>query len=73
MELRHVVAATDQSEAGHHAVLAAARLAEHAGARLTVLSVRPVSPAGAAAQRAEVAAFLDWLGNAFSESADCCD
>jgi LysR family glycine cleavage system transcriptional activator len=27
----------------------------------------------AAAQRAEVAAFLDWLGNAFSESADCCD
>ena len=51
MELRHVVAATDQSEAGHHAVLVAARLTEHAGARLTVLSVRPVSPAGAAAER----------------------
>lgn len=51
MELRHVVAATDQSEAGHHAVLVAARLAGHAGARLTVLSVRPVSTAGAAAQR----------------------
>jgi len=31
MELRHVVAATDQSEAGHHAVLIAARLAEMAG------------------------------------------
>ena len=41
MELRHVVAATDQSAAGHHAVLVAARLAEHAGARLTVLQVRP--------------------------------
>jgi nucleotide-binding universal stress UspA family protein len=52
MELRHVVAATDQSEAGHHAVLVAARLAERAGARLTVLSVRPASPAGAAAQPA---------------------
>lgn len=52
MELRHVVAATDQSEAGHHAVLVAARLADHAGARLTVLSVRPVSPAGAVAERA---------------------
>ncbi len=48
MELRHVVAATDQSAAGHHAVLVAARLAEHAGARLTVLHVRPASPAGSA-------------------------
>lgn len=46
MELRHVVAATDQSEAGHHAVLVAARLAEQAGARLTVLSVR-VATSGA--------------------------
>jgi len=49
MELRHVVAATDQSEAGHHAVLIAARLAEMAGARLTVLSVRVVTPGQAAA------------------------
>ena len=50
MELRHVVAATDQSAAGHHAVLVAARLAERAGARLTVLQVRPaVASAGAAA------------------------
>lgn len=48
MELRHVVAATDQSEAGHHAVLVAATLAEHVGARLTVLSVRPAPQAGAA-------------------------
>jgi len=48
MELRHVVAATDQSAAGHHAVLVAARLAEHAGARLTVLQVRPaLAPSGA--------------------------
>lgn len=46
MELRHVVAATDQSEAGHHAVSVAARLAEHAGARLTVLTVRPALQAG---------------------------
>ncbi|TFG45678.1 MAG: universal stress protein [Gemmatimonadales bacterium] len=44
MELRHVVAATDQSAAGHHAVLVAARLAEQAGARLTVLSVRLATP-----------------------------
>lgn len=49
MELRHVVAATDQSEAGHHAVLVAARLAEQVGARLTVLTVRPVAGTGAAA------------------------
>jgi nucleotide-binding universal stress UspA family protein len=54
MELRHVVAATDQSAAGHHAVLVAARLAERAGARLTVLSVRPVSQ-GAAAPRTALA------------------
>lgn len=46
MELRHVVAATDQSAAGHHAVLVAARLAEQAGARLTVLTVRPAMQAG---------------------------
>jgi nucleotide-binding universal stress UspA family protein len=44
MELRHVVAATDQSAAGHHAVLVAAVLAEKAGARLTALSVKPVPP-----------------------------
>jgi len=48
MELRHVVAATDQSEAGHHAVLVAARLAEQVEARLTVLSVRPVHAGGGA-------------------------
>lgn len=29
--------------------------------------------AGLAAQRPEVAAFLDWLALAFSENADCCD
>jgi nucleotide-binding universal stress UspA family protein len=52
MELRHVVAATDQSAAGHHAVLVAARLAERAGARLTVLSVRPAAQADAALQSA---------------------
>jgi len=47
MELRHVVAATDRSAAGHHAVLVAAGLAERAGARLTVLQVRPaVAPKG---------------------------
>ena len=46
MELRHVVAATDQSAAGHHAVLVAARLAERVGARLTVLQVRPAVPTG---------------------------
>ncbi len=52
MELRHVVAATDQSEAGHHAVLVAARLAEQAAARLTVLTVRVATssqPGGAVA------------------------
>lgn len=49
MELRHVVAATDQSEAGHHAVLVAARLAEQAGARLTVLTVRVATPGQVAA------------------------
>ncbi len=49
MELRHVVAATDQSEAGHHAVLVAARLAERAGARLTVVSVRVATPGQTAA------------------------
>jgi nucleotide-binding universal stress UspA family protein len=46
MELRHVVAATDQSEAGQHAVMVAARLAEQVDARLTVLSVRPVLSGG---------------------------
>jgi len=46
MELRHVVAATDQSAAGHHAVVVAARLAERAGARLTVLQVRPAVGTG---------------------------
>jgi len=44
-----VVAATDQSEAGHHAVLFAAGLAEMAGARLTVLSVRPAVQSGSLA------------------------
>jgi nucleotide-binding universal stress UspA family protein len=48
MELRHVVAASDQSAAGHHAVLLAARLADKAGARLTVLHVRPVTQASTA-------------------------
>jgi len=48
MELRHVVAATDQSAAGHHAVLVAARLADQANARLTVLSVRPATQATSA-------------------------
>lgn len=43
MELRHVVVATDQSAAGHHAAVIAARLAARAGARLTVLSVKPAS------------------------------
>ncbi len=52
MELRHVVAATDQSEAGHHAVLVAARLAEQLGARLTVLAVRPVTTGGGAPKTA---------------------
>lgn len=41
MILRHVVVATDQSAAGHHAAVVAARLAGRVGARLTVLSVRP--------------------------------
>ena len=56
MELRHVVAATDSSAAGHHAVLAAARLAERVGARLTVLTVRPAAQAGAERIGAPVAA-----------------
>lgn len=46
MELRHVVAATDESAAGHHAVLVAARLAERIGGRLTVLTVRPAAQPG---------------------------
>jgi nucleotide-binding universal stress UspA family protein len=45
MDLRHVVAATDESAAGHHATLAAARLAQAAGARLTVLFVKPARAA----------------------------
>jgi nucleotide-binding universal stress UspA family protein len=56
MELRHVVAATDQSAAGHHAVLVAARLAEKAGARLTVLSVRAAAQAVPASQAASAEA-----------------
>lgn len=38
MELRHIVAATDESDVGAHAVLTAALLAQTAGARLTVLT-----------------------------------
>lgn len=49
MELRHVVAATDQSAAGHHAVQVAARLAEKAGARLSILTVKPAAHAAAPA------------------------
>ena len=45
MELRHVVAATDESGAGHHAAVVAARLADQSGARLTVLMVHPTSQA----------------------------
>lgn len=47
MELRHVVAATDQSAAGHHAVQVAARLAGKAAARLSVLTVKPAAQAAA--------------------------
>lgn len=62
MELRHVVAAADQSAAGRHAVLVAARLAERGGARLSVISVRlavagrvlPDPPADAADQQAKL-------------------
>lgn len=39
MQLRHILAATDDSEEGRTAVLAAARVAHAAGAALTVLSV----------------------------------
>ncbi len=47
MNLRHVVAATDESAAGHYAALAAARLAQAAEARLTVLFVKPALSAQA--------------------------
>ncbi len=39
MQLRHIVAAADESPEGRAAVLAAARLAERTGGRVTVLSV----------------------------------
>lgn len=39
MHLRHIVAAADESPEGRSAVLAAARLAERSGGRVTVLSV----------------------------------
>lgn len=43
MVLRHVVVATDQSAAGHHAAVVAARLAAKAGARLSVITVKPIA------------------------------
>jgi nucleotide-binding universal stress UspA family protein len=57
MHLRHVVAATDESAAGHHAALAAARLAQAAEARLTVLFVKPALSAPTAAPAAGPAEF----------------
>jgi nucleotide-binding universal stress UspA family protein len=41
MPLRHVMAATDESDAGRQAVHAALRLASRAGARVTILRVLP--------------------------------
>ena len=41
MNLRHIVAATDESDAGRHAVRAAIELATRAGARVTVMRAMP--------------------------------
>ena len=42
MQLRHIVAATDESDAGRQAVWTARALAARAGARVTVLRVVPL-------------------------------
>lgn len=57
MDLRHVVAATDESAAGHNAALAAARLAQAAEARLTVLFVKPALSTQAGAPKAGATTF----------------
>lgn len=44
MILRHIVAATDESDAGRHAVRAAIELAVRAGARVTVMRAMPGTP-----------------------------
>jgi len=46
MELRHIVGAIDDSSEGRAALLAAARLAAHCGARITALTVIPPSAEG---------------------------
>ncbi len=43
MQVRHVLAAADQSTEGRAAILAAARLAQRCGARVTVLTVVDVA------------------------------
>lgn len=73
MEIRHIVAATDESEAGRQAVRAALALAVRTGARVTVLRAEPAPaavPAGvrsgeSAAGEAEtpgVARLRRWVG-----------
>lgn len=69
MELKHIVAATDESEAGRQAVRAAVELAARTGARVTVMravgAFRPV-PAGmppdeSAADEASVEQLRHWV------------
>src|SRR5438105_1647580 len=75
MQLRTILAATDESPDGRHAVHMARRLAASAGASLSVLRVLPVSgEAGKAAGRfvsnrtpervasPDLEQFLQWLG-----------
>jgi len=51
MLLRHILAAADDSEEGRAAILAAARLGQRSGARVTVVTVVHATPAEAVAAR----------------------
>jgi len=71
MNLRHIVAATDESDAGRHAVRTAIELAARAGARVTVMraipapraaleSTPPIEPAADGADRSSVERLQRW-------------
>ncbi len=67
MHLRHIVAATDVSEAGHHAARTAMNLAERSSARLTIMRV---APRKLAARHAEVTVGRTWAGSETDETTE---
>lgn len=66
MDLRHIVVATDESDAGRRAVHAGIELAHRAGARLTIMRVVSVAaaPVLAAAAQEGISPEIDYSGGA---------